>query len=94
MAQTVSEVMGKTDLFARFGGEEFTVLTFKENSMEFAENLRQAIEETPLEAYQLTASFGVTQVKEGDGPKDMIDRADKALYRAKSAGRNRVEVEL
>jgi diguanylate cyclase (GGDEF)-like protein len=94
MATLVSKSIGDTDLFARYGGEEFTILTNNEQPEQLAEHLRRVIEENPLDAYQLTASFGVTQVREGDGPKDLLDRADEALYRAKSAGRNRVEVKV
>lgn len=94
MATLVSKSISDTDLFARYGGEEFTILTNNEQPEQLAEHLRRVIEENPLDAYQLTASFGVTQVREGDGPKDLLDRADEALYRAKSAGRNRVEVKV
>lgn len=94
IATIVSQSIGEKDLFARFGGEEFTVLTNNEQPDKLAEHLRKVIEQTPLDTYKLTASFGVAQVREGDGPKDLIDRADDALYRAKSAGRNRVEVKV
>jgi diguanylate cyclase (GGDEF)-like protein len=83
-----------SDIFARWGGEEFVVLSpesDKENTIVFAEKLRRLIEgysfSIPL---QVTCSFGVTEYKEGDSADSFIHRADQALYTAKQEGRNKV----
>ena len=82
-----------SDIFARWGGEEFT-LTFDvriKKGMEIAESLRKYIENENFEGVgKITCSFGVTQYKENDKIDDILARADKALYEAKQSGRNRV----
>ena len=83
-----------SDLFARWGGEEFVVLSSendKKSMTVFAEKLRRLIEEHSFSiAFQVTCSFGVTQYREGESKDTFIHRADEALYTAKQAGRNRV----
>ncbi len=88
------------DLAARYGGEELAVLlpyTDLKGALEVAEQLRDGIERLaiPHEAAPLghvTASFGVATVipAPGQEPGVLIEAADLALYRAKTAGRNRV----
>jgi len=87
-----------SDLPARSGGEEFAVLlpdTPLEGALAVAEQLRSAIAaiELPFPGVNLTASFGVAVLPlhalEADG---LMRAADRALYAAKRAGRNRVEV--
>lgn len=88
------------DLFGRIGGEEFAVLlpgTDRDGAMEFAEQLRSYIANTPAPIDQgeihVTVSIGVTEFEPSDlVPDTIFARADEALYRAKQAGRNRVEV--
>ncbi len=83
------------DLTGRWGGEEFLIIcpsTSGEGSVSLAEHLRIAIMEKVYEEVpSQTASFGVAIVVSGDSVNDLIRRADKALYRAKEGGRNRVE---
>jgi diguanylate cyclase (GGDEF)-like protein len=87
------------DLVARFGGEEFIVLLPGrplETATQIAERLRKSAETaTPedLGERRLTASFGVVQAALGETAAQLLKRVDAALYRAKSNGRNRVEVE-
>jgi diguanylate cyclase (GGDEF)-like protein/PAS domain S-box-containing protein len=89
----------QVDLVARFGGEEFVILLpglILETAVQIAERLRKsAATATPesLGKRCLTASFGVTQAALGESGSQILNRADTALYRAKSLGRNRVEVE-
>lgn len=86
------------DLFGRLGGEEFMIVlpeTDRPGAMEVAERLRKTIADTPIsdgnKKIAVTASFGVSTFSGGDeSPKELIKRADEALYAAKKAGRNRI----
>ena len=88
------------DLLGRIGGEEFAVLlseTGGEAGMQIAERLRQAIEASSFVFHdsaliRFTVSVGVALCHDGDSLDSLLARADDALYRAKHAGRNRVEV--
>jgi diguanylate cyclase (GGDEF)-like protein len=78
------------DIAARYGGEEFLLL-FPDSSLKrtrvLAERLRSQIEQqTPI-----TASFGLAIYQSGMDYTTLLHRADKALYRAKRSGKNRVE---
>ena len=83
-----------TDALVRWGGEEFVILcgdTPIQNAQFLAEKLRHAIEMTQLIKQQVvTCSFGIAEMIAGEDPKRLFDRADKALYASKQAGRNRV----
>jgi diguanylate cyclase (GGDEF)-like protein/PAS domain S-box-containing protein len=87
------------DLVARFGGEEFVVLLPHEEvetAAHIAERLRQNIVMTAVDELgqrHLTASLGVAQAASEDSVHRLLQRVDTALYRAKSLGRDRVEVE-
>jgi diguanylate cyclase (GGDEF)-like protein len=81
----------------RFGGEEFVILLRTgeaEAVQQLAELLRTAVAATrldaPYDALSCTASVGVALVEPGEDIDDSIRRADRALYRAKETGRNRV----
>ncbi|HSC66422.1 MAG TPA: GGDEF domain-containing protein [Cellvibrio sp.] len=91
-AQVLSENTRTQDLLARWGGEEFVLAcpdTTLENAAGLAEKLRRAIEENDWpRRINVTASFGVAQLMQGESPTDFINRADKALYVAKAQGRN------
>lgn len=84
------------DLVARYGGEEFAILCADCNNataVQRAETIRRNLTSTPqscLNGNVMTASFGVTEVQGGDTPETMLRRADRALYQAKDAGRDRV----
>ncbi len=83
-----------SDIIVRWGGEEFVILapdTEIDAAFSFAEKLRVSIEEHsfPVEV-NVTCSFGVAQFIPGEEQDDLISRADKGLYQAKQAGRNRV----
>ena len=100
-----SNIKGK-DLAARYGGEEFVAIlpsTDIEGAVIVAENIRRAIQAKELlkrstneKLGRITASFGVAAYQPGDTPAMLIERADRCLYAAKHAGRNRVisETEL
>jgi diguanylate cyclase (GGDEF)-like protein len=98
LVNTIAISLRQTDLFARFGGEEFIVLlpeTNLNNAMGVAENIRLLVENTPYESDDLhipiTISIGVNEFTDDKNILELIDSADKALYRAKKNGRNRVE---
>ncbi len=80
------------DIVCRWGGEEFVILlpsTNMQNALFLAEKLRGRIEMMEIQSvHKVTASFGVTQIREDDDLKSAVDRADSALYGAKDAGRN------
>ncbi len=85
-----------TDTVGRWGGEEFLVIlpdTGLENAVQVAEKQREVIDaqEFPTVGHT-TVSFGVAELRPDETIKDLIARADEALYRAKKNGRNRVEV--
>ena len=82
-----------SDIAARYGGEEIVVLlpnTHLEHALRIAEKLRKAIEKLSFNSFSVTVSIGVTQIKENDTIKTWIKRADKALYRAKKSGKNKL----
>ncbi len=99
-AKLKDQVNRPGDLVARYGGEEFAlVLTDTENAEYVANNCRQSIEELQLPhkyseaADVVTISVGLYTVvpAKGTDPSSIIETADKALYKAKESGRNRVE---
>ena len=88
------------DQFARFGGDEFVALlvqTGQEGGKEVAERIRASIEELEIpfgqQTITTTVSIGLASTKDGKiSAKELIKRADQALYDAKGRGRNRVAV--
>ena len=100
VAQKLKELVRKSDIPARFGGEEFILLLYDisaQNAMNVAENMRKIIEnlESKFEdnIIKFTVSFGVAQFdtfKDNNNIEHTILRADKALYQAKNNGRNNV----
>ena len=84
------------DLAARFGGEEFILLlpgTSGDDAAAIAERIRKAVAEIKVPGCprQITVSLGVATWMPGEAPEQFIARADRALYGAKSSGRNRVD---
>lgn len=81
-----------SDFAARYGGEEFAIIlpnTDRTGSLLVAEQLRRAIEEATWEDRAITASVGVaTMCGEISTSDELVDHADRALYRSKQAGRN------
>ncbi|MBF0310428.1 MAG: diguanylate cyclase [Magnetococcales bacterium] len=93
-AELLKKCSRKSDLFVRFGGEEFLLLlpgASPEKTLEIAERLHTAMAEHRFpEVGQVTGSFGVATTTRH--PQHLVDRVDKALYAAKAAGRNRIMV--
>ena len=89
--------MRRTDSFARWGGEEFLILapeTSLRNGGIFAEKIRRRVEEmVHPDGMTITISIGVAEFRPNEDLDLWIQRADKALYKAKLSGRNRVETD-
>ena len=85
-----------SDVYGRIGGEEFAVLVTGSGmdvARVVAERLRSAIEaDQSSDTPRVTASLGVAEWEEGDTTNSLMERADRALYAAKTAGRNQVSV--
>ena len=94
LSQIVNERLRESDIFARWGGEEFVILLKscpKEEAYRFADELRLKIQNTSfINNISVTCSFGVTSMLEEDSIKDFIKRVDTLLYTSKKNGRNRV----
>ncbi len=101
VAARVADRLRGFDTFARFGGEEFVVVmpeTGLDMAAGVAERIRAAIAETPIpvhgkESVSVTVSIGVAMSGHEETPEAVLERADRALYRAKDNGRDRVEID-
>ncbi len=99
IASVLRKRLRGADFIARFGGEEFVLLlpaTPPAVGAKLLETLRAAIEACPFhfkgERVTITISMGLASFKPGEHSDLVLKRADQALYRAKNAGRNRVEL--
>ncbi len=96
LARLTRERVRETDLLGRWGGEEFLIIcpeTDLTGARRLAELLHQVIGEHEFTAiHHLSCSFGVAQWQDGETAAQLFRRGDDALYRAKAAGRDRVEV--
>jgi diguanylate cyclase (GGDEF)-like protein len=101
LAAVIRGQMRGVDTAARYGGEEISMIlprTEMVAAYNVAERVRRKIEGWEPEidgvAVRVTASFGIAAYPESEatGPEDLVRRADKALYRAKKTGKNRVEL--
>jgi diguanylate cyclase (GGDEF)-like protein len=98
LAEILQSMFRKSDVACRFGGEEFLVLLpglQEDQALNRAEALREKFAQASLEAdflySQVTISIGVSNYPlHGDTTSQLFRTADKALYRAKDAGRNQV----
>ncbi|WP_299197031.1 GGDEF domain-containing protein [uncultured Amphritea sp.] len=101
--QLKNSIKGR-DFVCRFGGEEFAIIlphTPLKNGLIVADQLRLSISKSRLkransdEVYgNVTLSFGVAELAADETRNDLIERADRALYKAKHNGRNRVEASV
>jgi len=95
VAQMLAENIRDADFVARYGGEEFVVVlpgTTQDAAMKVANKIRLAIEACAFhfrdKPVKVTASAGITEIRDNETVKMLFDRADKALYKAKESGRN------
>jgi diguanylate cyclase (GGDEF)-like protein len=98
ISNILKQYFRNVDIVGRWGGEEFVVLVPTANSVngeKIAEKIRIAIKEAKiLDDLQVTASFGITEIKLGDKLEVAISRADEALYEAKNSGRDNTKIKL
>ncbi len=104
VSEIIRQSARRSDIVARFGGEEFTLIlpgTARDAALQVAERLRHLIEETTLylgddrneaQAVRMTVSGGLAALGPNRTAQDLIKEADRALYRAKETGRNRIMV--
>lgn len=99
LSRLLEQCVRQVDTLARYGGDEFTIVlvdTAHDAAMRIAERIRRTVEEQVFEVgrearLRLTISIGVATCPDhGDRRDLLLDAADKAMYRAKSQGRNRV----
>lgn len=97
VTKCIERTARESDHIFRIGGEEFAVLlntTDLKGAELFAERLRCAVQSVSIDyadaAFNVTASMGVTSYRENEALNTMMERADKALYKAKQTGRNKV----
>jgi diguanylate cyclase (GGDEF)-like protein len=98
VARRLVHTARRSDLVGRYGGEEFAILQIGDGDLAaFAERLRRAVGDAPIDTpagpLTVTASVGVAVRTPDDAdPSTLLSRADRALYRAKEAGRDRVAI--
>lgn len=94
------------DIAGRYGGEEFSIIlpyTKLAEAKMVAERLRRAVENTKIDVSKVnsdvseknigvTISLGIAEYTDGDDEKTILQKADKALYKAKESGRNKAEI--
>ena len=98
LVRCIREQLRGSDVMARYGGDEFIVLLTETNNigaLEMGERIRRAVEMSRFDVrgggINITVSIGVASYPEHGGDLDVIlDKADKAMYRAKQRGRNQV----
>lgn len=100
VAHAVRAAIRDADVVVRYGGEEFVAFLAdadSEQGQAVAERVRKSVEKIQTDAlapgFSLTVSIGAAQRRAREGFDELLKRADAALYRAKSGGRNRVDVD-
>lgn len=94
VVHVVNNEIRKSDIFCRYGGEEFTLLmasTKLDMASDTSDRIRKVLENHIFgEVGKVTCSIGVTEYKPDDTPESFVKRSDDALYQAKQSGRNKV----
>lgn len=96
VVRTTEPLLRKTDHLGHWGGEDFILVAPETNlrrSGWLAERLRSSIADQEFNStFGVTASFGLAEYETDEGLEALIKRADEALYKAKTLGRDRVEL--
>ncbi len=96
LSTIVQQRIRESDIFARWGGEEFIILTpetNREQAKSLAESIRLLIEEFPFQNIgPLTCSFGIAEFSSGKTKRELFLEADQALHQSKKRGRNCVTI--
>ncbi|MCL6571651.1 MAG: GGDEF domain-containing protein [Bacillus sp. (in: Bacteria)] len=95
LAELIQTSLAKRNLLGRWGGEEFIIISDVggKDAVKLAEQLRKKVEEHDFQGVgTLTASFGVTDSKQGDTIDSLLSRVDEGLYQSKNYGRNKVSI--
>ena len=92
---TIKDCIRNTDVFARWGGEEFTILlpnTDIEQAGKMAERMRRCISEKQMHesVKNISCSFGIATFEKDDSPQSLFQKADALLLQAKAGGKNRI----
>ena len=100
VAKRIEDTLRQEQIVGRIGGEEFVVLlpdTNPQQALYALERVRKAVGESPIavstgSSLVITVSSGIAPLADGMTVPVALQHADKAMYRAKALGRNRVEV--
>ncbi len=93
LADLLERERRRGDFLARYGGEEFAAIlpsTGREGAAVLAERFRRAVEGADWKGFPLTISIGIAHIGADEEASELVDAADRALYRAKKAGRNQI----
>jgi diguanylate cyclase (GGDEF)-like protein/PAS domain S-box-containing protein len=93
VSQVLRNCLRTSDIVCRYGGEEFCLIlteTGLEGALFTAERIRETVAANDIDGIDITVSLGVSALDyQPANPSDLLNQADKALYRAKNSGRNR-----
>lgn len=98
LALIIEKQIRNTDIFARWGGEEFVILLPNTNihqAKEMMERIRVCVQNNKYNDIEhITCSFGVAALRKNENAESLLQRADKLLYEAKDCGKNRVVCDI
>lgn len=99
VSQVFKKIKRKNDIVCRYGGEEFSIILpniDQDNGFEVAQKYRRAIEKDNFKynkhRFKITTSVGLASSNDAENVEELLKNADKALYKAKETGRNKVVI--